>query len=639
MLRLVIRLSFLVLVTLLGASSPAIAHATLVATDPADGAVLDSSPQTAQLRFNEPVSALVVQLIDSRGQTRSEVTVTARNETVEVKLPPDLPQGAQVVTYRVVSADGHPIAGSIVFSIGRPGGAAPATQEGADTQAQVLTWLGRVALYLGLFVGVGGAFFSAWIAPDQTEAFSFVRPALGLGLVAAAASLGLQGLDALGLALPALVSPAVWAAGFRTSLGLAMIAAFGALVAAYFSLHPARSWRRTLSGAGLLAVGAAFALTGHASAASPQWLTQPAVFLHGIAVTYWVGALIPLFALLWRREPALWTVRRFSAVAVPLVAVLILTGAALAIVQVRDLSSLTATAYGNLLLAKLIAVAGLLGLAALNRLTLTPALSWPGTERRLARSIGAEIALMVLVLALVATWRFTPPPRAIVPAPPSSPAEPAVAVLHGDRTMAQVTLTPGQVGQVRAMIAVMGPDHAPAEAKEVRVSMALPSLGIEPLARRAAKAGTGTWEIRDLPVPLPGSWHVRVDILVSDFEKTTLEGEVQVRAAGSQASISTLLETPATKAFRNVNAEMHQAMDIPYAGDADVDFVRSMIPHHQAAVDMAKIVLQHGRDEQIRKLAADVIREQEREIAAMQAWLRKRIAQEPSGRGSKLEGE
>ena len=80
-------------------------------------------------------------------------------------------------------------------------------------------------------------------------------------------------------------------------------------------------------------------------------------------------------------------------------------------------------------------------------------------------------------------------------------------------------------------------------------------------------------------------------------------------------------------------------MDMPYAGDADVDFVRSMIPQHQAAVDMAKIVLQHGRDEQIRKLAAVVIREQEREIAAMQAWLRKRIAQEPSGRGSKLEGE
>ncbi len=94
---------------------------------------------------------------------------------------------------------------------------------------------------------------------------------------------------------------------------------------------------------------------------------------------------------------------------------------------------------------------------------------------------------MVLVLALVATWRFTPPPRAIVPAPPSSPAEPAVAVLHGDRTMAQVTLTPGQVGQVRAMIAVMGPDHAPAEAKEVTVSMALPSLGVEPLARRKSR--------------------------------------------------------------------------------------------------------------------------------------------------------
>jgi copper transport protein len=191
-------------------------------------------------------------------------------------------------------------------------------------------------------------------------------------------------------------------------------------------------------------VGLAFALTGHASAASPQWLTRPAVFLHGVAVTYWVGALIPLLAMLWRREPALATVQRFSAVAVPLVAVLILTGTALAIVQVKTLSALVATAYGNVLLAKLAAVVGLLGLATLNRLSLTPALSTPGAERRLVWSISAEIALVVVILALVAIWRFTAPPRAIVPPQQPAPlAEPAVALLHGERTMAQVTLTPG----------------------------------------------------------------------------------------------------------------------------------------------------------------------------------------------------
>jgi len=79
-----------------------------------------------------------------------------------------------------------------------------------------------------------------------------------------------------------------------------------------------------------------------------------------------------------------------------------------------------------------------------------------------------------------------------------------------------------------------------------------------------------------------------------------------------------------TKAFRAANARMHKDMDIKFTGDADVDFVRAMIPHHRGAIDMAKVQLKHGKNEQIRKLAADVIREQEREIADMEAWLKKR---------------
>ena len=66
---------------------------------------------------------------------------------------------------------------------------------------------------------------------------------------------------------------------------------------------------------------------------------------------------------------------------------------------------------------------------------------------------------------------------------------------------------------------------------------------------------------------------------------------------------------------------MHRGMDIRFSGNADVDFVRGMIPHHQGAIDMAKVVLEHGKDEQVRKWAADIIREQEREIAEMRAWL------------------
>lgn len=80
-------------------------------------------------------------------------------------------------------------------------------------------------------------------------------------------------------------------------------------------------------------------------------------------------------------------------------------------------------------------------------------------------------------------------------------------------------------------------------------------------------------------------------------------------------------DTAATMAFRAANAKMHKDMDIRFTNDADADFVRGMIPHHQGAIDMAKILLEHGKDERTRRWAEGIIREQEREIGEMQAWL------------------
>ncbi|CAH1672796.1 conserved exported hypothetical protein [Hyphomicrobiales bacterium] len=82
-------------------------------------------------------------------------------------------------------------------------------------------------------------------------------------------------------------------------------------------------------------------------------------------------------------------------------------------------------------------------------------------------------------------------------------------------------------------------------------------------------------------------------------------------------------ESASTKAYRDANTKMHKDMDIAYSGDADADFVRGMIPHHQGAIDMARIVLAHGKDPEIRKLAESVIRDQEKEVAMMQDWLKK----------------
>ena len=86
-------------------------------------------------------------------------------------------------------------------------------------------------------------------------------------------------------------------------------------------------------------------------------------------------------------------------------------------------------------------------------------------------------------------------------------------------------------------------------------------------------------------------------------------------------------DTPSTQGYRQANEKMHKNMDIAFNGNADIDFVRSMIPHHEGAIDMAKVALQHAKDEQVRKWAQDVIRDQEREIAEMQAWLKSKGVQ------------
>jgi uncharacterized protein (DUF305 family) len=79
----------------------------------------------------------------------------------------------------------------------------------------------------------------------------------------------------------------------------------------------------------------------------------------------------------------------------------------------------------------------------------------------------------------------------------------------------------------------------------------------------------------------------------------------------------------ATKAYQAANDKMHKDMAISFSGNADADFAKGMIPHHQGAIDMAKVVLAHGKDPELRKLATDIIAAQDKEIAFMQAWLKK----------------
>jgi predicted outer membrane protein len=92
---------------------------------------------------------------------------------------------------------------------------------------------------------------------------------------------------------------------------------------------------------------------------------------------------------------------------------------------------------------------------------------------------------------------------------------------------------------------------------------------------------------------------------------------------GAPAAPSPAKSSDATKAFEAANAKMHKDMTIKYSGNVEADFVRGMIPHHQGAIDMAKVALQYGKNPEIRKLAEEIIKAQEGEIAWMRDWLKK----------------
>lgn len=520
--RLLAALATLLLVV--GFATGASAHAALVAAEPASGSMLVSAPKTVELRFNEVVTPGAILLIDGAGRARDDARVTASGEAISVAIPQDLPQGTAVVSYRVISEDGHPVSGSVIFSIGMPTGTKPpATQ---DRALNALIWLARVGLYLGLFVGVGGVFFARWVAWSMTG-MSVPRVALAIGLPSAVASLGAVGLDLLGLPLAALATAAPWKVAFATSAGPALLVAIAAMLLASMALRSAW-YARAFAAIAFVCVGLSLAMAGHAATAPPEALTRPAIFLHSLGVAFWIGALSPLVALVSKPTIAtLPVVNRFSRIAALAVGVLALTGLGLAIVQLGKPSALVETRYGLILAIKLALVTLLLALAALNRFRLTPALA-PALTRdgkagsALKRSILLECAIALAILAVVAGWRFAPPPRTIVP------ETPLAIHIHTDKAMFQVLVSPGRAGVDDFVLQLMTGDAAPLAAKEVTLALSLPERGIEPMERAASLGPDGYWHARKVELPFAGRWHVRIDALVSDFEKITLEDDLEV---------------------------------------------------------------------------------------------------------------
>jgi copper transport protein len=513
-------------------SQVAFGHAVLVATSPAAGAVLGQAPQEIALRFDEPVQATTLRLFDPSGQVLKTVVRADQNDSLHLALPRDTAAaGTYVLNWRVLSQDGHPVAGRLEYSIGKISQPPASVLARTSVARDVAIWLTRWLIYLCLFAVGGAALFRIRFRDCEQ---GWVRlPAL-LGLVLLPVDLALQGTELLDVPWTALFSMAPW----RVALSSAHVLTLGLMalgfLAGLVSLRVTRAgllWLWALASA--LLPGVALAVGGQVAGAYP-WVARPLMVLHVLIAMIWVGALLPLYRLLHaqasarpdpRRPSERWPGLALNPFAwVLLVALpLILSGLVLGFLRLGRVSGLLHTNYGNVLLAALILAAVLFFVAARNRWRLAaPGLRESLQARaRARRGLGTELILAAGLLSVVSLWHFAPPPQdQVIVNEPSGP----IVSLENRAVRALVELPLLAAGPWR--IEVISIDGAPLNPQRVALTLGNPGAGVEPVEYIALRQPDGRWRV-DLPaLSAAGQWHVRVDVWVGDFEQVTLQGNV-----------------------------------------------------------------------------------------------------------------
>jgi len=517
-----------VLGSLLGPAAPADAHAELVATDPAQGAVLDRLPDVVRLTFSEPVQQVPdgVRVFDAEGEELAN-TSTTRDVDLLVTIEDDVSAGTVVVAWRVVSEDGHPIGGSLMFSVGPPtaGGTVVGT-DGAPRSVSVALSLSRWPAYVGLLLAAGLVWFLAFLLPAQLDPRGGVvarlrRTARWAAAVAAAAW-------AAGLLLDALY---VRGTGFGTlldgdtfgSLPPRELVATAVIVAA---LAVAVLTRGAVAALAALVALVPVALVGHSVAMDHARLNVLVDGFHLVAAATWLGGLVGLVLLLRgtsaHSDLAAQAVRGFSTAAASVLAVLVLAGSVLAWQLVGSWRGLVESGYGRVLLAKVALVAVAVGIAAYNRRRLVPQAALQ--HRSLTRTITAEASLLVAVVLVTGFLVQENPPAAVGAGPSAAPLS-GQADLGGLR--ATVTLEPAAVGSNTVTVRVDNSSGAPAELfnpPQLRVLGDEADIGdvvLEPVSL-GVYAGT-------VQLPVDGTWRFQVSVPIDEFTNPVATVVLEVR--------------------------------------------------------------------------------------------------------------
>jgi copper transport protein len=502
---------------LLVAPLPVAAHAGLLGAEPADGATVAAAPATAILRFNEPVTPISVRLLDGSGQDLAlPGPARAQNNDIHVPLPAGLGRGQYTLSYRVTSADAHPVAGTILFGVGvavESAGAAP----GMDAPEDLLraSMLLRALANGATLLLAGGALAALVLGASASQRWRL--PLAGLALLGHGLGVWVQGGVLIGEGTAGLLQGNAWSLGLASTRGPSFLLLL--IGVALLSLPRAP---RSATLAGLAAVLGSYLLTGHAASAPPVWLAKPLLLAHVTFAGFWIGAL-PFLAQALDKPGAVALLARFSRWALVLVPLLLAAGVGLSLVQGMTPFALIVHPYGQLLLVKLLFVVGLLALAGVNRLILTPRFARHGSPRPLRRAIFAEGVMIAGLLMATGILSQTPPPRA---EDHQHHGGPVAASGYSSLTpfgdwLALITLTPAKIGPNELRVLVTDLAGTPRPPLEVVALFSLPEAGLENLRRPLARDGDG-FRFAPLVLPIAGVWQGEIELLISDFERRKL---------------------------------------------------------------------------------------------------------------------
>lgn len=554
MIRMRLRLVLLlpVLACALAIAPPAWGHAILAGTDPGNDTVVATSPAQVTLTFNEPVETAfgAVRVYDSDLRRVDEGRVGRPDgKRVAVDLPARLPAGTYTVTWRVISADAHPIHGAFVFSVVQPTGdgrGVAALVRDDDAPGSVLALQDAVrAVGFGLLLLVAGG-IAALVAIVPRAARGTARLWRGITWAAlllalcGVAGIVLQGAAAGGFGIGDALDGDVIAAVLETRFGKVWLAQAAAASAIAFLALAAQ--RRAWTGLGALGLAGWLVVSpgaaGHAQATGTLSFALDAV--HVAAAAVWIGGLAAVVAAVTlerdgRRALAARTVPRFSTMALAAVSVLLVTGVVNGYLQVRAWHGLWETRYGILLLVKSGLALGLIGLGAANRLRSARRLrAAPAADeaaasptRAFTRIAAAELAVAAGVVAVTALLVAAPPARvAVAPAGLISVTSPL-----GPLEL-NLTLDPATVGANAIHVYLLDRSGRPAEADEAVIEASLPSAVVGPLEFKGTIAGPGHFQFLAARLALPGRWSLRVKVRRGEFEQLAATVTLPVRRAG-----------------------------------------------------------------------------------------------------------